>query len=82
MKKKEEKCQTQQIHRILDLAMNAKKDHVFINYSPHVNGISFDVHIGGWEKDKYPDIKFTHYFVGDYAGDSLEEIENGLMKLE
>jgi|GEM_PF-3555124 len=80
--KKEEKRHVQQIHRILDLAMNTKKDHVFVWYSPHVNKISFDVHIGGWQKDTYPDISFKHYFGGNYIGNSLDEIEKELMKLE
>lgn len=88
LEKKAEKRKREQIHRLLDLALDInglgmRKQNVtgnlptaFIHYSGHVAAISVEIHSCGWRIDDAPDKKVSAYI--DKAG----ELERAVRQLK
>jgi len=64
--------------KLVDLALqiNEQGDYqVFVDISPHINNISFDIFEGGWKKNKPVTDAFNFWYKGTlYKPDSEKQI--------
>lgn len=67
---------TNEIFRLCrDISMETSHD-VFLNYSPHVQGIEIGIHTDGWIKNASKDKGFCIYLISEWK--TPEEIEQEL----
>jgi hypothetical protein len=70
------------LHKIMDLCIDAKRfgHDCFLNYSGHVNTISFNIHLLGWGRENAPHyekrVNLTYTTADDELDDIIQYLEN------
>ncbi|MGM0409159.1 MAG: hypothetical protein ACQEQF_00235 [Bacillota bacterium] len=69
------------LEEALGLAYKINEHDVFVDYSPHVNKIDFEIYLEGWEEEKGFDEKYEFYLNDEDTEENLEEVIDRLKEL-